>query len=218
MFRMTSISHVLLEQLYFIFTLFVIIDPIAVVPIFISLTEGKTAKIKERERRLAAFTMFVTLLVALYVGEKILLLIGANLDSFKVAGGIILLLLSISMIRVQFASFRTTREEREYAAHKHTSIGAVPIGIPLLAGPGSMTLTVIAGHDYSIFGKLPYILSLIVLSIVVYLCLKSSTFLAKKLGPSGINILMRIMGILVASVAVKLIADGLVSLLPGLAA
>lgn len=209
-------TSILLEQLAFFFALFAIIDPIAAVPIFISLTYGETKKEVKRECLAAGLTMFIALVCALYFGDKILSIIGADLNSFKVAGGIILFIVALKMLQLEIISFSTTQEERDHAARRDVFVGAVPMGIPLLAGPGAMTLTIIAGHDNSFFGKTPYIFSIFVLAFLSYLCLRMAPYVSKKLGPSGMNIFTRVAGLLVSAVAVKLMTEGLLALLPGL--
>ena len=130
------------EYSRFVIALFAILTPFAAIPIFLSLTEGQSEKEKAHTARTAVLTIAVLLVTAAFLGESILRLIGTSLPSFRVGGGLVLLLMALSMMNARVSSVQQTREEAEEAVQKQ-AIGVVPIGIPLLAGPGSISAVII---------------------------------------------------------------------------
>src|SRR5688572_23208688 len=130
------------EYSRFVIALFAILTPFAAIPIFLSLTEGQSEKEKAHIARTAVLTIAILLISAAFLGDSILRIIGTSLHSFRVGGGLVLLLMALSMMNARVSSVQQTREEAEEAVQKQ-AIGVVPIGIPLLAGPGSISAVII---------------------------------------------------------------------------
>ncbi len=128
----------LTEYTRFFTALLVILNPFAVIPILLGLTTGYKTKDLNKAVNLAAITVFIVLSLAATFGENILTVLGASLPSFRVGGGIILLLMGLAMLRAEPEQMRTTAQEKE-AAQSYESIAIVPVAIPLLAGPGSIS-------------------------------------------------------------------------------
>lgn len=197
--------------------LIALVNPLGVLPMFISLTQDFTPAQKQRAIRTAAFTVVAVISTCALLGEQIIKFFGISTASLQVAGGLLILLMSLSMLNAQPSGAKTTAEERDEAEHKDT-IGVVPLGIPLLTGPGAMsTVIVLAGKSHHASDYAALIGSGVVIAALVWLTLQMAQPIARFMGRTGINIATRIMGLLVAAVAVEFIVEGLKTMLPSLA-
>lgn len=197
--------------------LIALVNPLGVLPMFISLTHDFTKAQKKNAIRAASLTVVAVIVVCALLGEHIIKFFGISTASLQVSGGLLILLMALNMLNAQPGGARTTLEERDEAEHKHT-IGVVPLGIPLLTGPGAMSTVIVMAHnakrtmDYAVI-----IGSGVVIAGLVWLTLQMAQPIARTLGRIGINIATRIMGLLVAAVAVEFIVDGLTAMIPALA-
>ena len=197
--------------------LIALVNPLGVLPMIISLTQDFTPAQKQRAIRTAAFTVVAVISTCALLGEQIIKFFGISTASLQVAGGLLILLMSLSMLNAQPSGAKTTAEERDEAEHKDT-IGVVPLGIPLLTGPGAMsTVIVLAGKSNHVSDYIALIGSGVVIAALVWLTLQMAQPIARFMGRTGINIATRIMGLLVAAVAVEFIVEGLKTMLPALA-
>ena len=197
--------------------LIALVNPLGVLPMFISLTQDFTPAQKQRAIRTAAFTVVAVISTCALLGEQIIKFFGISTASLQVAGGLLILLMSLSMLNAQPSGAKTTAEERDETEHKDT-IGVVPLGIPLLTGPGAMsTVIVLAGKSHHASDYVALIGSGVVIAALVWLTLQMAQPIARFMGRTGINIATRIMGLLVAAVAVEFIVEGLKTMLPALA-
>lgn len=206
----------LVDYARFAATLFFILDPFAAIPLFLLLTNGRSSHYRNRTSVTAAMTVFVGLVTVGFSGDLILRLIGASLPAFQVGGSIVLLLMSLSMINAKLSPQQHTPEEEAEASDRE-AIGVVPIAFPLLVGPGSISATIIhmeRGAGLAHKGASVGVLALICLS--VWLILKLAEPIGKRLGQTGLNIVNRIFGLLLAALAVQIFATGLRGLFPGL--
>ena len=194
--------------------LIALVNPLGVLPMFISLTQDFTPTQKQRAIRTAAFTVVAVITTCALLSEQIIKFFGISTASLQVAGGLLILLMSLSMLNAQPSGAKTTAEERDEAEHKDT-IGVVPLGIPLLTGPGAMsTVIVLAGKSNHVSDYVALIGSGVVIAALVWLTLQMAQPIARFMGRTGINIATRIMGLLVAAVAVEFIVEGLKTMLP----
>ena len=206
-----------MDSLKVFVALIALINPLGVLPMFISLTHDFSAQQKQRAIRTAALTVVAVVAVSALLGQNIIRFFGISTASLQVSGGLLILLMALNMLNAQPGGARTTLEERDEAEHKHT-IGVVPLGIPLLTGPGAMSTVIVMAHnakrtmDYAVI-----IGSGVVIAGLVWLTLQMAQPIARTLGRIGINIATRIMGLLVAAVAVEFIVDGLTTMIPALA-
>ncbi len=206
-----------MDSLKVFVALIALINPLGVLPMFISLTHDFSAQQKQRAIRTAALTVVTVVAVSALLGENIIRFFGISTASLQVSGGLLILLMALNMLNAQPGGTKTTVEERDEAEHKD-AIGVVPLGIPLLTGPGAMSTVIVMAHnakkpmDYAaIIG------SGVVIAMLVWLTLQMAQPIARTLGRTGINIATRIMGLLVAAVAVEFIVDGLTAMIPALA-
>jgi len=197
-------------------TLLAIVNPLGVIPIFVSLTRGSTAQERRHIARTTSITVAVILIASTLIGKPLLNFFGVSISSFKVGGGILLLLMSISMMLAMQTQSRQTPEEAEEAEEKE-SIAVVPIAMPLLAGPGAISTVII----YADASSQPLDISVIIISSMLVALLTWGALIianpiSKVMSKTAINISTRLMGLLLAAIAVEFIAGGLSQLLPGL--
>lgn len=196
--------------------LFAIVNPIGSVPIFVTATDGWSNADRARTVRTVALTVFTVLTLTVFVGDQILAFFGISIASFQVGGGILLLLMAISMMHGKQSGARQTAEEAEVTADRE-AIAIVPLSIPLLAGPGAISSMIItAEQSGSFWGHVLLVGPVAVVSLLVWMILLLSVPIAGRLGTIGINIVTRLMGLILAAMAIEFIAHGLGSLFPGL--
>lgn len=194
--------------------LFAIVNPIGSVPIFISATDGWNRQQKLRTANVVALTVFLVLAASALFGEGILAFFSITIPSFQVGGGILILLIAINMLHAKQSHSKQTPEEAKTMEERDV-IAIVPLSIPLLAGPGAISSMIIAAQDSTTFGaQLSLLLPILVVALLVWLSLQLSSYIAGKLGTIGINIVTRLMGLILAAMAVEFIAHGMSGLFP----
>jgi multiple antibiotic resistance protein len=192
-------------------SLFAIMDPVGIIPIIIAFTIGLEQQRRKHLARMASISVFGILLLALLVGELILQFFGISIHSFRAAGGILLLMMSLGMLTNQK---HVVNESSDDAT---SSLAIVPLSTPLLAGPGAITTVIIDAHKGTSY--LHYALMavvLLLLSVTVWLTFLAAPWVEKRMGRTGIHIFTRLMGLVLASIAVEFIAGGIKGLFPKL--
>jgi len=198
----------------FVVTLLAILTPFAAIPVFLALTAGQDDSFRRRTADMAATTVFAVLVVSAVSGDLLLRVMGTSLDAFRVGGGIVLFIMSLSMLNAKVSAVQQTPEEADEAGQKSV-LGVVPIGIPLLVGPGSISSTIIETKRSAEFAHLLAVVACIALvCVAVWITLRLADPIGKRLGRTGLNILNRIFGLLLAAIAVQIVAAGLVGLFP----
>lgn len=206
------------EYAKIITTLLVIVDPLAAIPIFVGLTSNQSDMERKHTSQVAAFTVATVLVVTVFVGELLLRFFGISIASFRVGGGILLLLMAISMLHARYSRIQQAPEETREAEEKE-SIAIVPLAIPLLAGPGAISTVIIYTYQATTWFDTGFlILASLGVAGAVWIALRLANVIGAALGKTGINIVTRLMGLILAAVAVEFIATGVSQLLPGLAA
>lgn len=205
------------EYAKFFAALVAIVNPIGSIPIFINLTADQSPAERNRSGRIAAFAAGSVLLVTLVSGESFLRFFGISIASFRVGGGILILLMSLSMMHARVSQVKHTEEEARESAEKE-NVAVVPLGIPLLAGPGAISTVILYGQRYSSPAhSLVLGFEIVLVCLCIWLSCRTAPLLAKALGRTGINIVTRIMGLIMAAIGVEFIANGLRQLFPLLA-
>lgn len=198
-------------------SLLAIVDPLAAVPIFISMTADESREQRRKTINNVAIGMSAILLATLFLGEMILQFFSITIDSFRIAGGILLLLMAIAMLHAKTSQIRQTHKEADESIEKQ-SVAIVPLAMPLLAGPGAISTVILAAHKASGAGHyLAISAEILLLSLVVWGALRLSSWFQKHVSTTGINIFSRIMGLILAAIAVEFIASGVKGLFPVLA-
>lgn len=181
-------------------TVLVIMDPIGNIPIFLSLTKGQDVPERRRSALLAASVAGLVILAFALGGQQVLHVLGISLESLQVAGGLLLLVIALELLRPGGAGSSTM-------ASGDTNIALVPLGTPLLAGPGAIATTMLYTRQADdLGGSLSVVLALIAVLGVVYLSMRYASLFARVLRDNGIELLSRVMGLLVAAIAVQLVA------------
>ncbi len=195
-------------------SLFAILDPIGIIPIIIMFTAEMTASKRAHVGRLASLTVCAILLVALLIGQPLLAFFGISINSFRVAGGILLLLMAIKMLLGNF--YESTSSKDDSVDGEAVSANAiVPLSTPLLAGPGSISAVIVEAHKASgIQHYLIMSLEIILLSIAVWVTFLIAPWVAQRMGKIGINVFTRLMGLILAAISVEFIANGMRGLFP----
>jgi multiple antibiotic resistance protein len=196
--------------------LFAIVNPIGSVPIFISATDGWSSQDRAKTAKTVAFTVFIVLAISAFLGDKILRFFGISIPSFQVGGGILLMLIAIAMMHGKQSGARQTPEEAQTMAEREV-IAIVPLSIPLLAGPGAISNMIIAAQQTrSFISHLSLVLPILIICFIIWLVLRLSVPISQQLGSIGINIVTRLMGLILAAMAVEFVAHGLIGLFPRL--
>jgi multiple antibiotic resistance protein len=194
-------------------SIFFLVDPFAALPTFLAVTAGADAQRRRAIAVKASITAFVVLSAFAVAGQYIFRMFGITLPAFEIAGGIILLLIGLDMLNAKRSPTQETGPEAEAAASKEDA-GIVPLGIPMLAGPGSITsVMVLVGQAQGRWTMLAAILgAILVTAVICWLVLGNSNRVATMLGDTGIRILVRIMGLLLVALAVQYFVNGMVDL------
>jgi multiple antibiotic resistance protein len=196
--------------------LLVIVNPIGTMPMFLGLTARESVSDKKRIAGIASISVAIVLTASAMVGEHVLAIFGITIASFKVGGAILILLIALSMMHAQTSGEQQTPEEAKEAKDKE-SIAVVPLAIPLLSGPGAISTTIIyAAQRPSLAHLAGVITCCLLVAFTTWIALRAATRIGSRLGTIGINVVIRIMGLLLAAVAVEIFASGIVVLLPGL--
>jgi MarC family membrane protein len=206
----------LTEYLRFVVTLTAVVDPFLAVPFFLAFTSGRTAEDRARLARVIALTVFLVLALSTFLGEPLLRLIGASLPAFRVGGGLVLLLMALAMLNAQAGGVRQSEEEAEEFETGDVS-GVVPLAIPLLAGPGAISTSIIAAERGTLTHQFAIIGCIAIVCFVSWVVLSRAHAIVTRLSLAARNIATRILGLLLSAMAVQLMAEGLKELLPGLA-
>jgi len=200
--------------------LLAIVNPIGVVPFFIHFTQGFSAAQRARTIRVTSTTVFLVIALSALAGLKIIEFFGISLASFQVGGGTLLLISSLTMLNAKPAESKPGDvEEGQEKVDAGASIAVVPLAIPLLTGPATISTMVIYAEKSRHFWELAAFVGYgIVIALITFAVLKASGRIAKVIGRTGINVMTRLMGLILAAMAVELLADGLTKLFPVLAA
>ena len=204
--------------LRFLATLTAVLDPFLAVPIFIAVTASRDDASRAALVRAIALTVFFVLGGAALVGEELLALLGASLSAFRVGGGLVLLLMSLAMLNAQPGAVRQSQDEADALEAGGQRPGVVPLAVPLLAGPGAISTTIIAAQSSP-----GWLHRALVIACVAAVCaltwavLKLAAPIGARLGQTGLNISTRLLGLLLAALAIQTMAEGLRALFPGLA-
>jgi multiple antibiotic resistance protein len=190
-------------------SLLAIVDPFAAVPIFLALTGAHPHDVQRRTAFRASVTCFVVLTVFGLAGGVLFNFFGITLPAFKMTGGVLLFGVGLEMLRAKRSATRSTHQEAREAETKE-DVAVVPLGLPLLSGPGAIaTVIVLVGKAPGLEHRASVVLAIAAVSTATFLTLRSAEFVARVLGNTGINIVGRVMGLILAAIAMQLVIDGI---------
>jgi multiple antibiotic resistance protein len=195
-------------------TLFFVVDAPAAVPMFLSMTLTETPEERRRTALRTSIAAFCTLSAFAALGGLLFELLGISLGAFRIAGGILLFLLAIDMLRAQRSRQRSSPEELAEGVHKE-DVSIFPLAIPMLAGPGATSTVMVLVSR----GEGPWHFAIVGIAITitaasVYWILRSANLLEKRLGYTGMNVLERVMGLILAATAVQFVIEGVLASIP----
>jgi multiple antibiotic resistance protein len=200
----------------FLVTLTAVLDPFLAVPIFLAVTASRSAAERARLVRVVTITVFAVLAISGLVGEQLLHLVGASLPAFRVGGGLVLLLMALAMLNAQVGGVRQSRDEAKELESGELQ-GVVPLAVPLLAGPGAISTTIIAAQAGGAAHFAAILACILAVCALTWITLRLAGPIGAKLGTTGLNIATRLLGLLLAALAIQTMAEGLRQLFPGLA-
>ena len=199
--------------------LLAIVNPIGVVPFFIHFTQSFSREERRRTIRISSFTAFVVIAVSALAGLKIIEFFGISIASFQVGGGMLLLISAVSMLNAHPAESKPSDvDEGQEKIDAGASIAVVPLTIPLLTGPATISTMVIYAERTRHWWELAVLVGYgVVVGLTAFAAFSAAGRVAQLLGRTGINVMTRLMGLILAALAVEIMADGLVKLFPVLA-
>ena len=204
------------EYFRFTVTLLAVLDPFLAVPIFLGVTATRSPQARRSLANAVMVTVFLVLASAALFGEGVLKLIGASLPAFQVGGGLVLLLMALAMLNAEVGKMRQTRDEAD-ELESGERFGVVPLAVPLLAGPGAIGTTIIAAQAGGAVHLGLLLLCIGFVALIGWIVLRLADSVGTRMGTTGLNIATRLLGLLLAAIAIEMMATGLKILLPGLA-
>ena len=205
------------EYLKFFVAMVAVVNPVGMIPVFINLTANQEVSERNKTGTVSALSVGIILLAVLFSGEAILRFFGISVGSFRVGGGILILLMAISMLNAKMSNIRQTKEEELDSAERE-SVAVVPLATPLLAGPGAISTVILyAQRHHAPLHHLYLSLAILALAALTALLMRMAPHISQWLGKTGINIVTRLMGLVMAAMGVEFIAHGLKQLFPLLA-
>ena len=212
---MSSIEFAIYLQ--FFLGLVAAVNPVGIMPVFVSLTGHMSPEDKNKTAATANIAVAVILITSLLAGQILLDMFSISLDSFRVAGGLLLLSIAFSMMSGKLGEDKQNKQEKsEYVSKEQ--IGVVPLAMPLMAGPGAISSTIVYGARYpGMVETVGIIISIIVFTLCSWLLYRSAPLIVRFLGQTGINVITRIMGLILGALGIEFMANGLKALFPGLA-
>lgn len=198
-------------------TLLALVNPLACLPFFIHYTQNFSDTQRRHTIRVASITVWLVLASCALLGLQILEFFNISLAGFQAGGGMLLLISALQMLNAQPAEAKTNASETEYAASK-ASIGVVPLAIPLLTGPATMSTMVIFADRTRNWLQMAQLLGYgVLVALAVYVSFMAAPRIARFMGQTGINVMTRLMGLILAALGVEVMAEGLKKLFPVLA-
>lgn len=202
----------------FFISLFALVNPIGMIPVFTSMTSHQSINERNKTNFTTNCTVFIILSTALFLGGKILDVFGISINAFRISGGILIVNIAMSMINGDLIKkMKKDRKESKNSNVSSENIGVIPLAMPLIAGPGAISSTIMWSSQYS------SILNLIISSLIIaffsffcWLLFKTAPFVVEILGKTGINVVTRIMGLLLMALGIDFITAGIKSVFPGL--
>jgi multiple antibiotic resistance protein len=194
--------------------LFSVINPLGTVPIFVGLTSDHSRKEKGIVSFYTALNVCIILILSFYLGHYILLFFGVSLNALKIAGGLIITSSGFALLTGTFSEHKGMKKREKDDAFNRSEVSLTPLAIPMLAGPGSISLLISYQQTYfKLYEQLTILAAILLVTLGIYMILKSSHLITEKLGASGINALSRIIGFIVISIGLEYIMTAVISIL-----
>ncbi|MBU2061055.1 MarC family NAAT transporter [Flavobacterium frigidarium] len=199
--------------IYLFAALFSVINPIGTVPIFVGLTMDDDEKERSRISLWTAINVFLILIISFFFGEYVLTFFGISIEALRIAGGIIIATSGFSLLTGNFKKKRGVNKKVENDAQRRNDIALTPLAIPMLAGPGSISLLIAFYHEHNnLTDILVSVFAILAVAVAIFIVLRSAHYLAKILGASGIVAISRIVGFIVIAIGVQYIISSIITI------
>jgi len=199
---------------YLFAALFSVLNPLGTVPIFVGLTQDYNKAERSRVSLWAAINVFIILVISFFVGEYVLTFFGISIDALRIAGGIVIATSGFSLLTGEFNKKRGVNKKVANDASNRNDIALTPLAIPMLAGPGSISLLIAFYHEHHTTPEIIIGISAIfVVAIAIFIMLRSAHHLAHMLGASGIVAISRVVGFIVIAIGVQYIISSVLAII-----
>lgn len=203
------------DSIKFLITMLSIINPLGIIPIFLSLTHKFSNKQIHSIAKSCSLTVMITLGVGLSIGKYILNFFGIGIGAFSIAGGILIFTMAFNMIQAKTNPSKINEDEQLDIEDDQTELGIVPLAIPLLSGPGAISTSIISSSKFStIYHWVFTAIAILIIGLIVWLILSSGRKIGDKLGTLGLNVMTRIMGLILLALSIEVIINGLKTMFP----
>lgn len=204
------------EYSRFLLSLLAVLDPFIAIPIFLGMCEHRSEADRRRFAKAVSLMVFGVLVGVALAGEAVLRIMGTSLASFRIGGGLVLLMMAFAMLQAKPGDVRQTAAEAN-ALNGTETIGVVPLAVPLLAGPGAISTVMISVQQGGLLHDALVVVIIGAVCAVVWLMLRLAVPVGRLMGTAGLNVANRLLGLLLAAIAVESMATGLKELFPVLA-
>ena len=207
-----------MEIFIFLFAaLFSVLNPIGTVPIFVGLTQDYSKKERSRVALWTGFNVFVILIISFFVGQYVLEFFGITITALRIAGGIIIASSGFSLLNGNFKKNKGINKKVQEDIENRTDIALTPLAMPMLAGPGSISLLIAFYQEHNSTNDILFsCLAILIVSLLIFIILRSAHYLAKYLGASGIIAISRIVGFLTIAIGIQYIISSVLSIIRGI--
>lgn len=202
--------------IYLFAALFSVLNPIGTVPIFVGLTHDDTEIERSRISLWTAINVFIILIVSFFIGQYVLTFFGISIDALRIAGGLVILNSGFSLLSGKISKKRGINKKVENDAQKRNDIALTPLAIPMLAGPGSISLLIAFYQEHHEMNEIIISsIAILAIAITIFIILKSAHYLARILGASGIVAISRIVGFIVIAIGIQYIVSSIINIVKG---
>lgn len=202
--------------IYLFVALFSVLNPIGTVPIFVGLTQGDSKQERSRISLWTSINVFLILIISFFIGKYVLNFFGISIDSLRIAGGLIIVGSGFSLLSGKFNKKRGINKKIENEAQKRNDIALTPLAMPMLAGPGSISLLIAFYQEHNKVNELTIAtIAIIAIAITIFIILRSAHYLSQLLGASGIVAISRIIGFIVVAIGIQYIVSALINIIKG---
>jgi MarC family membrane protein len=203
--------------IFLLAALFSVLNPIGTVPIFVGLTQDYTKKERSKVSLLTALNVFIILIISFFIGQYVLEFFGITITALRIAGGIIIASSGFSLLNGKFSKNRGIDKKVEEDIQMRNSIALTPLAMPMLAGPGSISLLIAFYQEHNTTNEIIFSsLAILIVSVLIFIVLRSAHYLAKILGASGIVAISRIIGFLTIAIGIQYIISSVLSIVRGI--
>lgn len=201
--------------IYVFAALFSVMNPLGTVPIFVGLTKDHSPAERSKTSLLTSINIFVILVISFFTGRYLLQFFGISIESLRIAGGLIIVTSGFSLLTGSFSKHKGMDKQRvKDDAFQREGVSLTPLAIPMLAGPGSISLLIGMFEEYQVYSqRIIAVLAILAVCLATFAVLRSSHFIVKYLGASGINAISRIIGFIVIAIGIEYISSSVITVL-----